>query len=266
MGLIRRLYELSNSDVAIAGGKGASLGEMTQAGFPVPPGFVVPAQTGLEIDSELEAEIMRASDELGVDLVAVRSSATVEDGVAASWAGELESFLNISRDKIVESIKLCLESIHAPRAREYAAKQKIVGNVPIVVVVQAMVQSEIAGVAFSVHPVTGNKAQLVIEAGWGLGEAVVSGAITPDMYAVNRADTSTVDVYISDQNKALGQDGWYEIMPEKIHQQKLNTTQITELSRLVMRLEDHYGHPADVEWAIQNGTLYIVQCRPITTL
>ena len=139
------------------------------------------------------------------------------------------------------------------------------------VVVQKMVDSEISGVAFSVNPVTQDANQLVIEAGWGLGEAIVQGAITPDNYIVGKKDLSLVEINVNEQTKGFYRKGkggneWKEIPVDKQETQKLTGPQILELAKLIINIENHYSFPVDVEWVYENGKFYITQSRPITTL
>lgn len=308
----KNFTEISQNDVATAGGKGASLGEMISIGLPVPPGFVVlasafdhfMAETDLRV--EVEAILKRVNHEdiysveraskklralianvefpeglvevvwsefrdLAAQYVAVRSSATAEDSSTASWAGELETFLNTTEDNLLEAIKKCWSSLFTPRAIFYRFEKKLVEKkISVAVVVQKMVQAEVAGICFTVHPVTQAENQLIIEAGYGLGEAVVSGSITPDSYVVNKNDWSILDVNITKQSEKLvrRQTGVESVAVPKIDQtkQKLTNQQIIELAQLAKKVEDHYGFPCDIEWAMENGELYITQSRPITTL
>lgn len=309
---VKNFNDLSKSDVTIAGGKGASLGEMTQAGIPVPPGFVVLTsafdnfieETGLkiEIDAVLDTvdhqeihtgefasekiralilnqeipsstaqEITAHFEELGAEYVAVRSSASAEDGADAAWAGQLESYLNTTKEDLLEKVKLCWSSLFTPRAIFYRFKQGFQDqHISVAVVVQKMVASEISGIGFSVHPVTEDRNQLIIEAGFGLGEAIVSGSITPDNYVVEKDKWEILDSYISEQTQGLfridgGGNEWQDV-GEKGGQQKLSNEKVIELAKLIVKIEDHYGFPVDTEWAYEDGHFYIVQSRPITTL
>lgn len=231
MAFIQNFGELSKEDVATAGGKGASLGEMTRAGIPVPPGFVVLTtaferfldETDLrqevaaelrKVDSEAIHTAERASEqiqslikhakmpddiasvvvssfaELEAEYVAVRSSATSEDGADNAWAGQLDSFLNTTNNTLLENVQRCWASLFTPRAIVYRIEKGLKeSHISVAVVVQKMVESESSGIAFSVHPVTEDRNQLIIEAGFGLGEAIVSGSITPDSYVVEKEET-----------------------------------------------------------------------------
>lgn len=312
MEIVRNFGRLGRADAGIAGGKGASLGEMTKAGIPVPPGFVVLAGAFEQFldESELNAEIeailetveqknmnsvemasekirslimsanfpediamaVRSSFlELDAELVAVRSSATAEDGSSASWAGELESYLNTTAESLLENVRKCWASLFTPRAIFYRIEKEMHKEaVSVAVVVQKMVQSEVSGITFTVHPVTQDHNQMVIEAGFGLGEAIVGGMITPDNYVINKTDLSIEDIYISEQEMMIvrSKSGTSEVdvSAEKREIQKLNGERIIELARICLNIEKHYGFPCDIEWAYENNTFYVVQSRPITTL
>ncbi|MFZ2189620.1 MAG: PEP/pyruvate-binding domain-containing protein [Candidatus Magasanikiibacteriota bacterium] len=320
--------DINKNNVNQAGGKGASLGEMTGAGIPVPPGFVVLAsafdrfleETNLnseiaarlkEVDpndtnsvdkasnvirdvihdhampKDLADEILESFDQLDAEYVAVRSSATAEDGAVASWAGELETYLNTSSENVIEKVKSCWSSLFTPRAIFYRHEQKLIDHyVSVAVVVQKMIQSEISGIAFTVHPVTEDYNQMIIEAGYGLGEAIVSGQITPDSYVVSKSDMSIMDINVGVQTRKLIKskvhkvlksiksntdenvdfaNEWVELGDEG-EKQKLSGKQIVELAGLCKKIEEHYGFPCDIEWAFAEGKFYITQSRPITTL
>jgi phosphoenolpyruvate synthase/pyruvate phosphate dikinase len=222
-------------------------------------------------DSIKEA-VTRAHKELGAEFVAVRSSATAEDSSSAAWAGQLDSFLNTTGNRLLENLRKCWASLFTPRAIFYRFEKELhKQQISVAVVVQKMVQSEVSGIAFSVHPVTEDYNQLIIEAGIGLGEAVVSGQITPDSYVVDKRNWEAVDKNVSEQTRALyrsasGGNEWKELVAEQGNAQKLSDEEITELARLIVKIEQHYGFPVDVEWARENGALYITQSRPITTL
>ncbi|MFH1308259.1 MAG: PEP/pyruvate-binding domain-containing protein [archaeon] len=304
--------KISKNDANIAGGKGASLGEMTQAGIPVPEGFVIlsdafekfieEADLITEIDAamdtvnteevhtseeasetikalilnaempkDIETEILVEFKKLGAEYVAVRSSATAEDSASAAWAGQLESYLNTTKSSLLENVKKCWASLFTPRAIFYRFEQKLHNQkISVAVVVQKMVASEESGIAFSVHPVTQDRNQLIIEAGLGLGEAIVSGQITPDSYVIDKQDWHIIDKNISEQSRGLfrvkgGGNEWREL-GEEGNKQILTDKEIIELSKLIAKIENHYGFPVDVEWAMEKGKLYITQSRPITTL
>lgn len=290
MELVRPFNKLGRNDAHLAGGKGASLGEMTQVGIPVPPGFVVLADSfeqfiketdlvqeieailskvnhkeihtveavsesirALILNAEMPKDIAQAINihfkKLGATYVAVRSSATAEDGKDHAWAGQLESYLNTTEKDLLQKVKLCWSSLFTPRAIFYRFEKGLhATKISVAVVVQKMVESEVSGIAFSVHPVTEDHNQLIIEAGFGLGEAIVSGSVTPDSYVVEKEPRkiSSIDV----------------AFPAQV----LTKEQILELSQIILTIENHYGFPCDIEWAYEAGKFYIVQSRPITTL
>jgi len=304
--------ELSKNDISIAGGKGASLGEMTQSGVSVPPGFVVLAkafdrfleETDLDVevesilkeakqndinstekasgkirdlikDAEFPGDIAIETQKKFADLkspfVAVRSSATAEDSAVASWAGELESYLNVSEKNLLESIKKCWASLFTPRAIFYRFEKGLHDQkVSVAVVVQKMIQSEISGITFTVHPVTKDKDQMVIEAGFGLGESIVGGMVTPDTYVINKKNKTILDKNISEQRMMIIRSlkGTKEtVVPkERQNKQKLGDQQILTLTETCQSIEKHYKKPQDIEWALEKGKFYVVQSRPITTL
>lgn len=309
---IKPFRDLSKKDIHIAGGKGASLGEMTQVGLPVPPGFVILAtvfdefleQTDLniEIDSiikkvnhkdinsvqeasvkirdlindklipeNIKKEIEKEFNKLKARYVAVRSSATAEDSSIASWAGELESYLNITKSNLLELVKKCWSSLFTPRAIFYRFEKKLNNQkISVAVVIQKMVQSEISGICFTVHPVTEDRNQMVIEAGYGLGEAIVGGKITPDTYVINKKLNSILDINISKQKmmiiKTLKGTIETKVPALKQDKQKISNKQIIQLAKICKKIEEHYKYPQDIEWAIENNKIYITQSRPITTL
>ena len=325
MNLTKCFNKISQKDISLAGGKGASLGEMIKAGILVPGGFVVLTSafkkflkdTGIdteiekvlkEIDIEnaksvtenskilnnlicesempedIEKEILEKFGKLKTEYVAVRSSATSEDGKTDSWAGQLESYLNVTEKNLIENIKKCWASLYSERALFYGNKRK---NTPseipltpfskggtlknsVAVIVQKMIQSEISGVCFTVHPVSKNKNQLIIEAGYGLGEAIVSGMITPDNYVIDKNSLKILDKNIFDQKKMIVRTGsgnkTAPVNSKKSNLQKLSDSGIIKLSEICVEIEKHYQKPQDIEWALEKNKLYILQSRPITTL
>ncbi len=328
---MKNFKQLSKKDVALAGGKGASLGEMTQAKMPVPAGFVIlagafdrflaEADLKMEIENALKKvnpdninsvekaskaiqdmiydaimpediarKIERDFAKLKATYVAVRSSATAEDSAIASWAGELDSYLNVTKKNLHESVKKCWASLFTPRAIFYRfEKQLHKQKVSVAVVVQKMVQADVSGITFTVHPVTEDRNQMVIEAGWGLGEAIVGGKITPDTYIVkkpkiqnpkskrnskfkipNSRNLIIMDKNVSEQKMMVvrGAKGTVgkSVPKAKRHKQKVSDKQILKLAEICLDIEKHYKKPQDIEWAIEKNKIYILQARPITTL
>lgn len=230
-----------SSNVKLVGGKAAALQKLISAGFNVPRGFVVTASVSDDLRS-----VLKEFDRLGVKKVAVRSSAVSEDGANDAWAGQLDTFLEVTRDQLIDMVKACFESANSDRARAYA-KQKGVDAGQVAVIIQVMVQAEVGGVAFSVHPVTNNKNQMVIEAVSGLGEKLVSGSVTPDTYVIDKASGKITEKHLSGA-------------------QNLSAKYLSELNKTVVSIEKLFNFPVDVEWAFFKSQLYILQSRPITTV
>src|SRR3989344_4554941 len=224
-----------------------------------------------KMSNDIGAEIRKHFKKLCAKYVAVRSSATSEDSKSAAWAGQLDTFLNTTEEHLLENVQKCWASLFTPRAIFYRFEKGMHGKeISVAVVVQKMVQSEMSGIAFSVHPVTEDHNQMIIEAGFGLGEAIVSGQITPDSYVVEKKPRNILDINISEQERGLykiesGGNEWRNIK-DIGKKQKLSGKQILEFSELVLKIEKHYGFPCDIEWALESDKFYIVQSRPITTL
>lgn len=310
---IRTFAELSAADVATAGGKGANLGALFNAGVPVPDGFVILTgcydrflnATGLDgrlqdllrgLDSDDIAALATASeratawllgavlpeetgaailahfDRLGAPLVAVRSSANAEDSADSAWAGQLETYLGTTRADLLDHVRRCWASLFTPRALAYRFQNRMMtAGISVAVVVQSMIDSAVAGVAFTVHPVTQDPDQMIIEAGFGLGEAVVSGAITPDSTVVRKSDRQIIESYPSEQARALylgpqGGSAWRDLPADLIGAPKLQPQEVAELAEIALGIEARFGYPCDIEWARKDRRWYVLQCRPITTL
>ncbi len=309
------LEEIKKEDIISVGGKGASLGEMTALGLPVPKAFVVTAQafrkflieTGIEdtlfrklerldvddndalesvsreaqdivlsvgIPDHIKEDIIDAYGRMSADgsIVAVRSSATAEDLPEASFAGQQETFLNVlGDDNLLEAVQRCWASLYGARAIYYRAKQGFDDRgVNIAVVVQDLIRSEKSGVMFTSHPVTGEPLTIV-EASWGLGEAVVSGSVSPDNYVFDLRSGRVVDRLIAEKEIMIvpeGDDGTKTInlSGEERTASVLTDDEVAQLATFGKLVEDHYGTPQDVEWAIVGDDLFILQSRPITTI
>jgi pyruvate, water dikinase len=260
----------SCQDVRVAGGKGASLAAMSAAGLNVPPGFVVRADV-LEqsVDAERLRSLARGCEQAQAQAlvrkaeppreqisqaharlrgpVAVRSSAAAEDSEEASFAGQQDTFLNVT--DVAETCRLvveCWASFFSDRALFYRASKGSLDDLAMAVVVQEMVEPRKAGVLFTVDPVARRRDRMLVEAVYGLGEQVVSGQVTPDHYIV---------------------DGHGDVKTERLlHGGVLERDELRQLAALGRRLEEHFGCPQDVEWAIAQGEVYLLQSRPVTTL
>lgn len=205
--------------------------------------------------------------------VAVRSSATAEDLPGASFAGQHDTYLNIvSEDDVVRAVLDCWASLWSTHAMAYRSMQRIKHlDVSMSVVVQELVNATSAGVVFTANPVTGDTSEVVINAAWGLGEAVVAGIVTPDYVVVSKQDFTVKSAQIADKDIMVVRDGdlGTKQVPVPAAQRSapvLSDGQIRQLSELAVALEASYGHPQDIEFAIQNDQLSLLQCRPITTL
>jgi len=228
----------------------------------------------VKMPSEISDEIKKAYKKLSGQndiFVAVRSSATAEDSPEASFAGQQDTYLNvIGEDNVVYNVQKCWASVFSPRATFYRTEQKIDHlNTYIAVVVQKMVNSRVSGVMFTANPITGEDI-VVIEAGYGLGEYIVGGVVTPDTYIVDKKTMNIIDKKISVQKVALiRKDGISkQVEINEIYQnaQKLSDDKIKELANIGKLIEMHYGKPMDVEWCEEEGKIYVVQARPITTI
>ena len=322
--------EISKDNISIVGGKGANLGEMYNMEMPVPPGFIVNAETykdfiertniknkitqilsGLnvenneelqnkanevqkliiatEIPDDIKEEVIDAYESMGISdektdasdlvkksedvFVAVRSSATAEDLPEASFAGQQATFLNIKgNDDLVKAVRACWASLFTARAIYYRVKNNFDHmQVLIAVVVQKMVNSDKAGVTFSVNPSTNNENEIVVEACFGLGEAIVSGSVNPDSYIIDKNTMEIKSKDIKEQEWAYVRDETGKTVKKTIIEDKrgikiLKDEEIIELAEIAKKLEDHYNKPQDIEWAIEKDKIYVVQTRPITTI
>ena len=309
--------ELRVDDIPYVGGKGANLGELTSAGFPVPGAFVL---TTIAYDYFLEKSkildninkelnnIDRSSDQSLTDaskriralfetyeipddlkktiiscyrrivprgttgFVAVRSSATAEDLPGASFAGQQETYLNVKDEAdLLDKVRKCWSSLFTARAISYREKQGFAhSGVKLAVVVQKMVNSEISGIMFTVDPHSGAK-NIIIEAGYGLGEAIVGGEVTPDTYDVDKSKMTITKKRISAQKwkYVRGKDGGCvkeDIPNGEEKKQKIEDRRILEIAEIGRQVEIHYQRPMDMEWCIEGGKVYLVQARPITAV
>jgi pyruvate,water dikinase len=222
---------------------------------------------------EIAQAIRQRYSELGADLpVAVRSSATAEDLPEASFAGQLETYLNVrGGDAVLDAVQRCWASLWTGRAIGYRQRQGIrPEDVSIAVVVERLIPAQAAGVAFTANPVTGARGEMMINAAWGLGEAVVSGRVTPDTFVVNKQTGAIASQEIASKEvmTARLESGTREepVPAGQRRQAALEPAQAAELARLGATIEQLYGQPMDIEWALCDGRIFIVQARPITAL
>ncbi len=230
------IVRLDEAPVNNVGGKAINLMKLAEK-FRVPIGFVISAD-----DNSTYDDVLRHFDQLGVEKVAVRSSAVHEDGKDSSWAGQFDTYLNVDKDNVLEKIRACRSSSTTTRARAYATISHSDSG-GVAVIVQAMLDPRASGVAFSHHPVTKNHVT-VIEAVAGLGEKLVSGEVIPDTYICS----DPVEKLPSDSNCVLSDD------------------EIKKVGALTQSIKELFDYPVDVEWAFERDVLYVLQARPITTL
>ncbi|TCP66479.1 phosphoenolpyruvate synthase [Baia soyae] len=305
--------QINRDSIAIVGGKGANLGELTQAGFSVPPGFCItvdayqqtlsssdrmndlfemlnqvnPEQLdGIQLISEMirehiltlpmddivESEIIHTWEHLGAtDSYAVRSSATAEDLPTASFAGQQDTYLHVKgRDQLLDSVKKCWASLFTDRAIIYRSKNGFDHcSVFLSVVVQKMVFPDVSGILFTADPITGHRQTTSIDAGFGLGEAFVSGMVTPDLYKVRNNQIIHKQIAKKEKGSFAQEEGgteYREIAPELQETQALSDEKIKELANIGRKIEQHFGSEQDIEWCLCGEQIYILQARPITSL
>ena len=301
MAAVLGLEDVGRDDVALAGGKGANLGELVRAGFPMPPGFVVTtvayrvfvaantlAATLADPDAipsaarervgvglvpdEVREEILAAYAALGRPPVAVRSSATAEDLAGASFAGQQDTYLNVRGDEaLVDAVRRCWGSLWSDRAVAYRANQGLdPAGVAMAVVVEEMVEADAAGVLFTANPALGRRQETVISAAWGLGEAVVGGLVDTDQVVVRNPKGPVLSRTTADKAvmTAYTPDCTAErdVPAPDRNAPVLDDDAAVELTRLGAAVEAHFGAPQDIEWTRRDGTFFLVQSRPITVL
>ena len=293
------------------GGKGQSLARLASAGVPVPNGFHITtgaydnfvAAHGLErplaeqlatpnqsaeptdraasaiaaqfaqheVPAEIAAEVTRAYHQLGSPPVAVRSSATTEDLPEASFAGQQETFLNVSGDdQLLEAVRRCWASLWTARAIAYRARHGIPPDkISLAVVVQELIDADVSGIVFTADPVTGDDSMIEINAAWGLGEAVVGGQVTADTIAVERSSGRIMRTVINTKMVMTGLvDGGVTSLPVPEDRQNapaLSDSEVSRLIELAIMVEDLFKDPIDIEWCRRGDQLFVLQARPITT-
>lgn len=334
------VYDLSQAELKgleSAGGKGANLGQLIQAGMPVPPGFVVSAEeytaflAGFELPAnsdlpsnttaflskvrahlvtrelseslvrQLEHAVLNISETLSktakpvadidqatttpadiapVDIApadiifAVRSSATAEDLADASFAGQHETYYYVTPDNLPLMIRKCWASMWSDAAFSYRAAQGIEHrSVSMAVVVQHMIRSEVSGVTFTADPVSGDRSVVITESSWGMGAAIVDGRVSPDQYRVDKASAKRITTKISDKKfmvaSTISRDESPRLIPVPANLRRrgsLNDTHLQAITSLAEQCERHFGSPQDIEWAMADDQIYLLQSRAITTL
>jgi len=271
--LVLDLGDVGRADLARAGGKGANLGELIRGGFPVPPGFVITSQAFREalataggperlesgrVPDLLWRRISERYRTLGGGAVAVRSSATAEDAPGATFAGQHATVLEVQGEEALEkAVRACWASLWSERAVDYRQHQGVrEGDAAMAVVVQRMVEPACAGVMLTADPISSDRGVVVIEAAPGLGEAVVSGTVTPERVVVDKANRTVTSRregrFAEGQPKPTG-----PVLPD---------ARASELAELAARVERHFGSPQDIEWAVAGDRTFLLQARPMTAL
>lgn len=228
----------------------------------------------LPISKGLEDSILEHYRELGENVpVAVRSSATAEDLAGASFAGQQETLLNlVGEEALLDAVRRCWSSLYTAQAIFYRSQRGFDDRqVFMGVVVQKMVNCEKSGVSFTVDPVLRNHYQMVIESVWGLGEGIVSGQITPDHYKLDRETYEIIFEFVPDKEIMYAQNSTSGVKVQPVDVDNVSARVLTddELRQLVdlgNQIEEHFGCPQDIEWGIEDGTIYLLQSRPITCL
>src|SRR6185295_494877 len=221
-----------------------------------------------EVPSEIANEILDRYEQMGRGAVAVRSSATAEDLAAASMAGQCETFLNIrGEDELIEAVRNCWASLHTERIHAYLREHGIEHSlVAMAVVVQRLAPADVAGVLFTADPSGGGRKEMLIDANWGLGETVVGGQVQPDVLRLDASTGRVLSASIADKTVYLSAvDGEKPVEEPRRKQPCLNSRDVYSLWRLGKQAEEYFATPQDIEWAICEGKLYLLQSRPITT-
>lgn len=306
--MIIPLAQGHDKDRSLIGGKAKNLAILMKAGLQVPDGFVISFRAFMEfidtnnlmeqithllqtqknpnqhikklfeqhelphhLEQQIKKEYIDLLSRTGESLVAVRSSAAAEDLEHQSFAGQYETFLNVgSYQSFITSIKKCWVSVWSSQALQYGEHKIDISQMKFSILVQSMIQADKSGVAFSVNPIPSSNDEIVINATYGLGEAVVAGIITPDMYIVSKQTHSILHKELGDKVfKIIGTEGGTKSVPT-LEQEKvvfcMDDKEINQLTTLINRIEDFYQFPIDMEFAMKEQIAYVLQVRPITTL
>ena len=282
MQFIKHFFQIDETvDLSRVGGKGLNLGKLTKADFQVPQGFCVTTDAYLSsvqglseqnadsikdlvLAPELIAEIHTAYEQLQTATVAVRSSATAEDLAEASFAGQQDTFLNVKSEELLDAIKACWASLWSERAIAYREIQSIPDEgLAMAVVIQEMCEADVSGVLFTISPFSEEVS--IVESNWGLGESVVSGTITPDNFQVSRETGEVLEKTVATKQEMITATGVSEVSAAQQDIPSLTDTQLKALTQIGLQVENHYGQPMDIEWALADGQFVLLQARHITT-
>jgi pyruvate, water dikinase len=295
----RPLHELRRADEPLFGGKSASLGELLDAGIPVPPGFALATSAYEElarglpersdetirsaaVPESVREEVVARYEQLALTAhqtdppVAVRSSAVGEDSEEATFAGQQETYLWVrGADRVCDAVRDCWASLYSAPAVSYRARLGRAGQGPAMgVAVQVMVDAAVSGVLFTCNPVSGDPSMVAVNASWGLGLAVVGGEVTPDDFLVSKITGEVVRQQIHDKELEYlpDPDGSgpmrVDVPEERRARACLDPSQLEALLELARRVERHFGSHQDVEWAIarESAELFVLQSRPVTAV
>jgi pyruvate,water dikinase len=310
MNMMMFLEEIKEPKVSELGGKGYSLAVLINNGFNVPQGFVITSDAffkflkannlmvrigklALEIDEntfgekskeirdlilegnmpeDIASEIGESLNKLNAQYASIRSSAISEDSLKASFAGLHDTFLNIKSapELVLENVKKCWASLFNERAVVYRIKKEIPHLEGMAVVIQEMIPAEISGTAFTAHPDTGDKNEIIIESSWGLGESIVSGLVTPDRYIVNKKNFNVIKKIIGRKKITVRTDkggiARIDTPDDKMNAFSLRDTSIENITKVCLNIEKAFKYPQDIEWCIHKNKIWILQSRAITSL
>jgi rifampicin phosphotransferase len=258
------------------GGKVSALAQAVRLGMRVPDAYVVLSKAARDwregvLPALFGEEIVAAFGALGAPRVAVRSSGVLEDGESASWAGQLDSFLDVEEAGLLEAVEACWRSPASERATTYAERQAVAtAQGDVAVMVQAMIESEVSGVLFTTNPVSGAAGECLIEAVFGLGEMQVQGRTTPDTFVVDRR-SGRIKQHHPHRQRVLLESSPGGSVESSLDEARaaavtLGEAEIEELVGIGARLEAHFGRPQDIEWALAGGQMHLLQSRPVTTV
>jgi pyruvate,water dikinase len=260
------------SDTSVFGSKAVGLGEAVRYGLPVPPGFALAGplvEAVASEESDAIATVVNTVRPLGGPL-AVRSSAVDEDGADASFAGQHLTLLNVpSADELAHALREIWWSANSDSAITYRKRVGLFTRPSVAVVVQKLLDPEAAGVMFTCNPITGADDRM-IEASWGLGEAVVAGLVIPDSFRIDREgqvlERRAGLKRIAVRSVATGGTVEEEVAPELVEKLCLDDEHLADLNQLALRCEEVYGPNRDIEWAFADGQVYLLQCRAVTRM
>lgn len=285
------LQSAGQEDIHLVGSKAFHLAQLVQENIQIPQGFIITSHAlarfllvnhlgenvwEAAVPPEIEREVATAYERLKAETnqsdlsVAVRSSSAAEDLQGASFAGQYESILNVRDfDHLMKSVKQCWSSLFSDRVKQYALQKKIaVETFPMAVLIQRCIAADVSGVVFSMNPVTRNKDELVINASYGLGEAIVSGLVTPDSFLVSKQHAYVRrELGCKEMKIVYGQKGVNEVETTREEQESfcLTDEQVLSLVTETKKIEAFYQHPVDIEFAMEKEHIYILQARPVTT-